>query len=50
MAHRASNESRIFAVSGIKISPVKDSSGIVVFGWEATEESNESGLVIYLIG
>lgn len=48
MAHRASNEHRIFAMSGIVISAVKYSSSIVVIRWEATEKSNEAGLVIKL--
>jgi hypothetical protein len=48
VAHRASNEHRIFAVSSIIIPTVKHPSGIVVFRWEAPKKSNESGLIIHL--
>lgn len=48
MAHRASNKCRIFTVSGVVVSTVEHSGGLVILGREAPEKSDETGLVIDL--
>lgn len=48
MAHRSSNECRIFAMSRVVVSTVENSSGLVVFRGEATEKSDKTGLIIDL--
>ena len=42
------NECRIVAVSGIPIGPVKYANRVIGFGRQATEETNEAPLVVYL--
>lgn len=48
MAHRASNECRILAMSGVVVSTVENSSSLVILSWEAAKKSDKTSLIIDL--